>query len=237
MKFRADLHIHSCLSPCGSLEMSPARIITEAEAAGLDLLALTDHNCARNLRAFDHAARKSNITPIFGIEVNSIEEAHVLCLFPTVKQAEELGDFIENRLPQIPNNPDLFGDQVYVDEHEFILGEVEVSLLQGAEITLEELLKEVKERGGLFIPAHIDRPSFSVVSQLGFLPRLDYSAVECVTWPPVIDTADYCVITDSDAHYPQDIAKRSFTFEADSPTFEGLYDALAAKRVTPQKRS
>ncbi len=237
MTIHADLHIHSCLSPCGSLEMSPSRIIREAEARGLGMAALTDHNCARNLRTFDLAARKSNIIPVFGLEISTIEEAHVLALFPTAGQAESLGSLVESLLPPMPSAPDLFGDQVYVDEDDFIQGEVEFSLLQAAEISLEELFREVSERGGLFIPAHIDRPSFSVVSQLGFLPPLAYSAVECTAIPSPVDTGKYCVISNSDAHYPGDIGRRYFAFETETPGFEGLCEALASCAITPLRRS
>lgn len=237
MKIVADLHIHSCLSPCGSLEMSPSRIIAEAEAAGLTMAALTDHNCARNLHTFALAAEKSPVIPVFGLEVTTAEEAHVLALFPAVQPARELGELIESLLPRIPNSADLFGDQVYVDENDFILGEVDVFLLQAAEISLEELYGEVSRRGGLFIPAHIDRPSFSVISQLGFLPPLSYSAVECTELPPSVETGGYCVVTDSDAHRPEDIGRRCFSFETDSPGFEGLSAALAVCAVTPIKRS
>jgi 3',5'-nucleoside bisphosphate phosphatase len=237
MILKADLHIHSCLSPCGSLEMSPARIIGEAEKHKLDMIALTDHNCARNLRSFESASISSSITPIFGLEVTTREEAHILALFPSVIAAEALGAVIESLLPPVPNNPDLFGDQVYVDEKECILGEVEVSLLQGADIGLEELCREVIERGGLFIPAHIDRPSFSIISQLGFLPDLPYSALEVTSFPAPVESGDFTLISNSDAHCPQDIGRRFFSFRADSPTFEGLQDALLHKDLIQPEHS
>jgi PHP family Zn ribbon phosphoesterase len=217
--------------------MSPSRIIREAEALGLGMAALTDHNCGRNLHTFDMAARESSIIPVFGLEVTTMEEAHVLALFPTARGAEALGLLVESLLPSMPSAPDLFGDQVYVDEDDFILGEVEFSLLQAAEISLEDLFREVSERGGLFIPAHIDRPSFSVVSQLGFLPPLAYSAVECTRLPCSVDTGGNCIICSSDAHYPGDIGKRYISFETELPGFEGLCEALASCSLTPLKRS
>ncbi len=237
MTIHADLHIHSCLSPCGSLEMSPSRIIREAEARGLGMAALTDHNCARNLHTFEMAARKSNIIPVFGLEVTTIEDAHILALFPTAKEAESLGALVVCLLPSIPSSPELFGDQVYVDEDDFLLGEMEISIMQASEISLEDLFREVLERGGLFIPAHIDRPSFSVVSQLGFLPPLAYSAVECTVLPSAVDTGGNCIICNSDAHYPDDIGRRYFSFETESPSFEGLCDALASCSLTLPGRS
>lgn len=234
MFYKADLHIHSCLSPCGSLEMSPARIVQEAKKQRLDLIALTDHNNTRNIPAFASLCRKAGIAALYGMEVSSSEEIHCLCLFETIEAAGELGSVVEDHLPEIPNNPDLFGDQVYVDESENILGEFVPSLLQSAEITLEELHRETTRLGGLFIPAHIDRPSFSLISQLGFLPDLAYSALECVHLPPPVECGSITLVRNSDAHRPEDIGSRHFCFEAEEASFPALRRALEEGKVKPQ---
>ncbi len=221
-----DLHNHSCLSPCGSLEMSPSAMVKRAKHLGISLLGLSDHNSTRNLPAFDVCCTNQGIFPLCGIEVTTREEVHVTCYFETLKTAQHFGRFIESLLPDIPNSPDLLGDQVYVDSREHILGEVEKSLGQAADITFEQLLEEVHGLNGLFIPAHIDRPYFSVSSQLGFLPDLPYDAVESIRVPSAIDTYQNNVITNSDAHYLDGMGRRSWQIEISEYSFTAISAAL-----------
>ncbi|MFP4374545.1 MAG: PHP domain-containing protein [Spirochaetaceae bacterium] len=229
--FRADCHIHSCLSPCGDLENSPAAIVRRAVDLGLDLIALTDHNSALNCPTFAEVAERAGIAALYGIEATTREEVHVLCLFETVEGALELGETLYAALPDIPIVPERFGDQVYVDARDMILGEVEKHLIYAADYSLDEIRDMVLTAGGLFIPAHIDRPANSIYSQLGFLPEGDYSAVEVTRWPSPVDTRGHAVISDSDAHFLDGIGMRSFTFEAERPDFHGLKAALAACSV------
>ncbi|MFQ3620264.1 MAG: PHP domain-containing protein, partial [Spirochaetales bacterium] len=163
--------------------MSPRRIAQVAARLGLHLVALTDHNSALNCPAFADACVKEKITALFGIEVTTSEEIHVLALFETVEQALELGQRIYNSLPKIPYNPERHGDQVYVNEAEEILGEVGTYLGVGSSFSLEELGSLIANLEGLFIPAHIDRPSNSLLSQLGRIPELAYSALEITRLP------------------------------------------------------
>ncbi len=225
--FTIDLHNHSCLSPCGSLNMSPTAFVKRAKSAGIDILALTDHNSTKNLPTFGICCEAEEITPVFGMEVTTQEEIHVLCLFRSLDAAMDFGDYIEFLLPEIPNVPELFGDQVYVDVNETILGIVEKNLLSSTSIPYETLIEEVLSIDGLAVPAHIDRPAFSVTSQLGFLPDLPYSAVETVRTPCPYETYSNTVITSSDAHYLQDVGKRSCRILADIPDFSGLKEAFA----------
>lgn len=229
--FRADCHIHSCLSPCGDLESSPAAIVERAVARGLDLIALTDHNSALNCPTFAEVAREAGIAALYGIEATTREEVHALCLFETVDAALALGETLYEALPDIPVVPERFGDQVYVDAEDMILGEVQKHLIYAADYSIDELLEMVTAAGGLFIPAHIDRPANSIFSQLGFLPDAAYSAVEVTRWPCTLDTHGLPVISDSDAHFLDGIGMRSFTFEAARPSFAGLAAALEARRV------
>jgi 3',5'-nucleoside bisphosphate phosphatase len=237
MRYCGDIHIHSCLSPCGSLEMSPRTIVREAVEKEMDLIALTDHNCGRNLLSFSRLSRKAGIGAIFGLEVTSLEEVHVLCLFPEAETGAEFGRYIESLLPAIPNSPDLLGDQVFVDTADFIEGEVEISLMQAADISLDQLQIEVKRWGGLFIPAHIDRPSFSLTSQLGFIPDMNYDALERISMPPKKETGPAPWIRDSDSHHPGTIGERHFLFEAERADFTGLSDALKQGRITLPEHS
>ena len=194
--------------------MSPSVIAKKAAGAGMDAAAISDHNTALNCRSFEVCCRKEGVTPIYGIEVTSLEEAHILCLFSDLDAAEDLGRIIYDKLPDIPNNPEKFGDQIWVDEDENILGELEKYLISAAELSLDQLIELVHDRDGLFIPAHIDKPVFSIPSQLGFLPPMDYDALETTVLPCPVETGKYRLIQNSDAHYPDDIAKRFTILEA-----------------------
>lgn len=211
--------------------MSPSAIAVKAAAAGLDAAALTDHNSALNCRAFKSCCEKNNIMPIFGMEVTSIEEAHILCLFETVEQAEELGSVIYDKLPDIPNKPEKFGDQVFVDTEDNIIGEVEKYLINAAGLTLDELFDHVMDLGGMFIPAHIDKPVFSIPSQLGFLPDMEYTALETTQIPCPVDTGAHSLIMNSDAHYIDDIAVHSTVFDTGELTFSSLKKAIAEDKI------
>ncbi len=231
MLFRIDLHNHSCLSPCGSLEMSPSRLVEEAVKNNIDILALTDHNAVDNLPAFDKCCRRAGITPVFGLEVTGREEAHLLCLFEDLKTAMEFGLIMYEDLATVMNDPDSMGDQIIVDEEENILGELEKFLIGGAvEYSIEELIPMVHQRSGLFIPAHIDRPAFSISSQLGFLPANDYDAVEVMRRPCSLNIQNYPEITGSDAHYPEHVGKRSFSLELEAPSFQALKKYLSERK-------
>jgi len=216
MPLLSDFHNHSCLSPCGSLEMSPRLLASKAAARGVRLLALTDHNSSLNCPAFDSACRTSGITPLFGMEACTREEVHVLCLFGHLDTAMAFSEAWTRLLPVIPNNPEKMGDQVYVDDEDAIIGEVEYYLGVGAECGLDEIGALVQGFGGLVIPAHVDRAAFSMTSQLGFVMHGPWAALECVRLPPATDTLGYPLITSSDAHYPEHIARRPFVLEAET---------------------
>lgn len=232
MRFLADLHIHSCLSPCGDLTMSPRRIAKEAVKKGLSLIALTDHNSALNCPAFAEACKKEGISALFGIEVTTVEEIHVLALFPLVEQAMELGDQISQNLPRVSFDPERHGDQVFVNENEEILGEVDTYLGVGCYFSLDHLLSIVQSMQGLFIPSHIDRPVNSLLSQLGRIPELPYSALEVTRWPPPVSPFQV-FLSNSDAHIPELIGSRYTAFEGDDPSFESLRKALEEGKVIP----
>ncbi len=230
-RFTIDLHNHSCLSPCGSLEQSPSVMARRAKEMGIDMMALTDHNNTGNLPAFEKCCKTEGIIPVFGLEVTTQEEVHVVCLFSTLNKAMEFGRYIEFLLPDIPNIPELFGDQVIVDADENIEGLVEKNLLSSTEISFETLIEEVLSNDGLAIPAHIDRLAFSVTSQLGFLPDLNYSAVEVVNYPTRHQTYENTIIRSSDAHYPDDIGKRVSYIESERLDFSVLKEALEYHRI------
>ena len=238
MYVACDLHNHSCLSPCGSLEQSPAVLARLARERGLGLVALTDHNSALNAPAFAKCAAREGIKALYGMEATSAEEVHVLCLFASVEAALEFGRFLEGRLPRLAYDPDKLGDQVVVDADENVLDLPR--LYFGAALDLEygELCGAAAERGALVIPAHIDRPMFGAISQLGFLPDGPYAAVEAVRPLPEGAASGYTVITGSDAHYPEHVARRPFGLElpagwdaGGAVDLEAVRAALAGGRV------
>jgi len=205
MKYRADFHVHSCLSPCGELEMAPSALVARAGEVGLTALALTDHNTAKNSPAFAACCQRAGITYLPGMEVSTREEAHVLCLFDSMEAVMELDQIVYDHLPDVMNDAERFGDQVIVNEHNEIEGVVDKYLISSVDLSVEELLVMVHERDGLFIPAHVDRPYFSLTSQLGFIPSGAYDAVEV---SPHYDLAEdrfglkgrYGLVSNSDAH-------------------------------------
>jgi PHP family Zn ribbon phosphoesterase len=214
MSILADLHNHSCLSPCGSLEMSPRLLASRAAERGISLLALTDHNSSLNCPAFAAACRAVGILPVFGMEATTREEVHILCLFGSLDASLSFSEAAYALLPAFPNDPERLGDQVYVDEDENVEGEVENYLGVALDLGVDEIGDRVASFGGIVIPAHVDRPAFSMTSQLGFVMEGPWAAVECVRLPPTVATLGYPLTTSSDAHYPEHVGRRPFELEA-----------------------
>lgn len=213
MALSADFHNHSCLSPCGSLDLSPRSLVELAAEKGVEVLALTDHNSSLNCPAFAKVCAEYNIIPVFGMEATTAEEIHVLCLFGNLGAAMDFSSYVYEHLPPYPNNPERTGDQVYVDEEDNIEGEVEYFLISALDISLDGIGPVVKSHGGIVIPAHVDRSAFSMVSQLGVVVDGPWSALEVVRIPSTADTLGYPLITSSDAHYPEHVARRPFQLE------------------------
>jgi len=225
MLIRADFHLHSCLSPCGDLSMSPRTIAGLLAARGVALAALTDHNSALNTPAFFAACRAVGVAPLAGIEAQTSEECHALCLFADPETALALGKELYALMPPVMNVPEKMGDQVYVDENDDILGEVDKYLVTSADIGLEDLANRVRALGGLCIPAHVDRPAFSMTSQLGFVVDGPWDALEVTRMPIAagptlgggteseINTLGYPLTTSSDAHYPEHVGRRAFDLD------------------------
>jgi PHP family Zn ribbon phosphoesterase len=228
----ADLHNHSCLSPCASLEESPSRLARLARERGLGLVALTDHNSALNCPAFDEACRREGLAPLFGIEACSVEEVHVLCIFGRVEPALDFGLRLRSALMPLPYDPEKLGDQVVVDADEGVLELVDFYLGAALVLGFDEICAEAAERGALVIPAHVDRPMFSVSSQLGFLPPGPYDAVESMREPAPELRGGHTAISGSDAHYPEHVARRPFAVELPDGALErrgeSLLEALRA---------
>jgi PHP family Zn ribbon phosphoesterase len=210
--------------------MSPTVIAEYLKSRGVQLAALTDHNSALNCPAFAEACRVRGVAALYGMEAQTSEEVHALCLFSRLDTALSFSDELYDLMPPIWNIPEKTGDQVYVDAEENILGEVEKYLVTSVALSLDELAERVISLGGIIIPAHVDRPAFSLTSQLGFIPDGPWAALEVVRMPPLdhalrdssyADTRGYPLTTSSDAHYIEHIARRSFELNiGDLPLFE-----------------
>lgn len=196
-----DLHIHSCLSPCAGDDMTPANIAGMAYVKGLSLIALTDHNTGANLPAMAEAAASYGLILIPGMEVTTSEEVHVLAYFADVDTAVAFGKKLYASLPNILNRPDIFGNQLVMDAQDTIISTLSKLLLQAVPYSLDDVVRMVKSDGGCTVPAHINRDSFSLLANLGFIPHGLFGCVEvCKSLPCPDLQGDYHVFHSSDAH-------------------------------------
>lgn len=176
-----DLHIHSCLSPCGDEAMTPPNIANMAALLGMDLIAVTDHNSCRNASAVMEAAKKAELplTVLAGMEVTTAEEVHVVCLFPDLNSAEAAGEEVESSLLPVLNRPEIFGRQLILGPEEQLLGEFDRLLINATGLSIDDMPAFAKKYGGIAFPAHIDRRSNSVFANLGYFPDyLDFPLAE-----------------------------------------------------------
>jgi len=225
----ADLHNHSCLSPCASLEMSPSRIAETAAARGVGLVALTDHNTARNCPAFRDACQRRGIAALFGMEITTAENCHVLALFDNLEQALRMDQWVSDAQPHTPLNLDVFSDQSVVDADDNIIEQVTYFLGTAITHKLDAVRVQTLHLGGLFIPSHINRPFFSIESQFGFLPPGHYDAIEVM--PGYVHTyrrryPALPVITASDAHSYEQIGSNPFFLKLKKLDVESIRTAL-----------
>ncbi len=225
-----DLHIHSTLSPCGSLEMSPRAIVEKAKQLNLSAIAVTDHNAISNTPYVEKICNEYSIKFFYGIELQTEEEIHLLCLFENYSDISSFYDEIYPLLPYVKNNPDYFGDQVIVDEDDNVLGFEEKLLLQSVKISSTSALKLVKKFGGIVIPAHIESPNFGLLTQLGFVPdefrnfplEISYNVNENELFSTYPELKNYPLLSFSDAHYLKDIARAVTVFDVDEVTLSSI---------------
>ena len=167
MNYSFDLHLHSCLSPYGGEHMTPKNIAMMCARAGYDIVALTDYNTCGNSAAFQKAAEAEGLLAVPGIELCLREDAHVICLFPDLERALVFSDMVRGKLPDLENNPKIFGDQVLVDENDVILGNDTAFLVGAADIGAYEIVALVEQYGGVVYPAHLDGDAYSLLATLG----------------------------------------------------------------------
>ena len=207
--YRADLHMHTVLSPCGDLYMSPSAIVEQAKKLHLDVIAICDHNTTRQVKVTQKIGRENGILVIGGVEITTQEEAHALAYFETDEQLDKFQEFLDKHLPHIPLDEEKFGYQLIVDENEEVVGDEEWLLWSALDTDLDQLYDVVHEIGGLFVPAHVNKPASSLISQLGFIPPdLKADALEIskhVTKPDFLKKYAYLkkfnFTKSSDAHF------------------------------------
>lgn len=209
-----DFHIHSCLSPCADNEMTPATIAGVAALNGLRMAALTDHNSAGNLPVFFDACHAYGVLPVAGIEVESAEAVHVVCLFPRLEQAMDFWrGVVQPAMMPVKNKPAIFGEQNYVDEDDNIIATEPILLITSTALSLEEIAAAARAAGGVPFPAHVDRPSNGLIEILGSVPP--EPGFGCVEFNDAANIerlrgehpalASMVTLTNSDAHYPDRI--------------------------------
>ncbi|MFC1691919.1 PHP domain-containing protein [Candidatus Latescibacterota bacterium] len=227
--FYADLHIHTCLSPCAENDMSPPVVVEQAHASGLDIIAVCDHNSADNVGAVIGAAEDSGLSVIGGMEITSSEEVHILGLFRDIALLGKAQEVVYDNLPG-ENNPDYFGEQLLADKYGNITGNINRLLIGATVLSLEEIVCMIHEFGGIAIASHIDRPSFSVISQLGFIPEvLELDGVEIHSGKLEGLPENMPIVFSSDAHRPEDIGNRRTRFHIEVGTLDEIRLALRNK--------
>jgi PHP family Zn ribbon phosphoesterase len=228
-RYYYDFHIHSCLSPCADNDMTPNNIAGMAAIAGLNIVALTDHNSCRNCPAFFAAAKKNGIIPIAGMELTTAEDIHAVCLFERIEDALRFNDEVDRRRIRIKNRTDIFGDQLLTDESDNVIGQEEDLLSNATAISIEEAPALVASFGGVCFPAHIDREANGIVATLGVFPEEEdfkcaelhdmARAEEYVERFPIL--GKMTLVCGSDAHYLWDIRDAEHSFLIEDEPYSG----------------
>ncbi len=233
MELYYDLHIHSALSPCGDKDMTPNNIVNMSIIKGLDIIAVTDHNTCGNVRAcMEVAGDRLLIIP--GMEIETSEEVHMVCYFPKIENAEAMEKYVKEHMPKIKNDENIFGEQLYMDAEDNITGKEENLLVTATNLDIFEVVEKTKEFGGVAVPAHIDRSSYSVLSNLGFIPpELVFQTVEITAKNRLKMEEEYGkkynIISNSDAHYLEDISEPEFFINIMSKNAENVIGFLCKK--------
>jgi len=235
-EFKADLHIHSCLSPCSDWAMSPKKIVKQSLEVGLDLIALCDHNSAENAAATMREGQRRGLQVLPGMEICSKEEVHILALFDELEPTLEMQAYVYANLPG-ENKTEVFGFQVIANEQDEVIGENPRLLIGATRLGLHDIVDKTHVLGGINISCHVDRPAYGIINQLGFIPEdlnLDGLEVsyriklaEAAQTIPGVD--NFSLVTASDAHFLNDIGKTCTVFELAEPSLAEIRLALAQK--------
>lgn len=228
-KYYYDLHIHSCLSPCGDDDMTPNNIAGMAALNGLNIVALTDHNTSKNCPAFYEAAKRNGIIPVAGMELTTAEDIHMVCLFEQLEAALEFDLFIQDKRMKIPNRVDIFGEQMIMNGMDEVIGTEEFLLSNATFITVDEAAPLVMQYGGICYPAHVDREANGIIATLGIFP--DDENYLCAGFHNGEKIEEYKEkypelktrrpLVSSDAHYLWDMRDKQFYLEIDDEPYSG----------------
>lgn len=234
--FEADLHIHTCLSPCSESSMSPRRIVKQAKLRGLDMIGICDHNSAENVACARKVGEEEGLTVIGGIEVTSQEEVHILALFDNDKDLFELANLVYENLPGM-NDEKVFGQQLVVNEDDDVVGFNKRLLIGATVLPLQQIVDRIRSLGGLAIASHIDRESFGIIGQLGFIP--DGLKLDGLEVSPRLSlekarlefgqALDFPLVTFSDAHTLDDVGKSFTRFWIEEANIEEIRKALSGE--------
>lgn len=229
-----DFHIHSGLSPCGDNEMTPNNIVNMAKLYDLDVIALTDHNSTLNCKAVMEAGKEIGLLVIPGMELCTSEEVHLVCLFPDLKSATEFGDYIRSTLPPIRNKPTVFGEQLVFDKNDNVLGFEHTLLITASTVSTNDASELVESYGGVCFPAHIDRNSYSIISNLGTIDNsFNFKCAEIADFDllenlkkqhPYLN--ELKILSSSDAHYLEHMRLKEHYIEASENSIEAILEAL-----------
>lgn len=234
MDLFADLHIHSCLSPCGDNEMTPGNILGMAVVKGLDAVAISDHNTAGNLPAAQKIAEAYGLLLVPAIEITTSEEVHMLGYFPDVDTAVAFGEMLKEHLPPKKNKPGLFGEQRIMNADDEIIGQEDALLIGATDLTLKECAARVRAVGGVPVPAHINRGSNGLLVNLGLMPEEpEFTAVEVwrhLPCPPEPMEGRH-VLHSSDAHYLGDISEPEYVLHLPEKSVAALLQWLRTPRA------
>lgn len=234
MKCFVDLHIHSCLSPCAEEDMTPNNIVNMSVLKGLDIIGVTDHNSAKNAAAVFEAGKRAGLVVVPGMELCTLEEVHLLCLFKNLEDVENFQDIVYGNLPPIKNREDIFGSQIIMNSRDEITGQEEILLSGACSLDIGTSVNLIRSLGGIVIPSHIDRNSFSMLNSLGTIPEeYSFSYLECTIGCDLeaflnkhSDLKKYKFIKSSDAHFLGKILEPVISMELPEKSIDALFYVL-----------
>lgn len=235
MEISYDLHIHTALSPCAVADMTPNNIVNMALLSELDVIAITDHNSCENLAAVLEVAKDTDLIVIPGIEIETREEIHVICLFPSLDFAYNVQKIVYETLPPLKNRTKIFGEQILYDSQDEPVGAVERLLSFATSLSFDEVFALCESNQGICIPAHIDRPSYSVISNLGMIP--EHMSIKTIEVSRFANIEDFCsiydnynVIQSSDSHELGFIGSCNATMEVNEKSIEAIIKTLSKSK-------
>lgn len=236
-----DLHIHSCLSPCGDDDMTPGNIVGMAAVKGLDVIALTDHNSCKNCPAFMKLAGEYGVMAIPGMEINTSEEVHAVCLFPDLDKAMAFDAYVYERLMKFPNKEEVFGkQQIYNEEDEWV-GTEPLLLINSVDISFDGLWDLVDSYGGVMFPAHVEKSANSLLANLGFVPPdSKFRTAEVKDLKKLHEVRkrnpylEMCrIVSNSDAHYLEEVQEPGLILPVREKSVGAVLEYLKGEPAEP----